>query len=110
MPAANTFAAAGLTASAKIFGKKDTAGARWIAGDFTKYAPAETLIELRCLEVVRSQDDLTTGARQGVLLDRPHQPRAVTLVAQLGRSEKILKIAGIAPAPATGTADDGAEN
>src|SRR5207244_1343444 len=31
MPAANTFAAAGLTASAKIFGKKDTAGARWIA-------------------------------------------------------------------------------
>ena len=53
MPAANSAAAAGLTASAKIFGKKDTAGARWIAGDFTKYAPAETLIEPRCLEADR---------------------------------------------------------
>ena len=52
-PAANTVAAAGLKASAKIFGKEDTAGARWIAGDFTKYAPAETLIELRCLEADR---------------------------------------------------------
>ena len=50
---ANTAAAAGLTASAKIFGEKDTAGARWIAGDFTKYAPAETLIEPRCLEADR---------------------------------------------------------
>ena len=50
---ANTAAAAGLAASAKIFGKNDTAGARWIAGDFTKYAPAETLIEPRCLEADR---------------------------------------------------------
>ncbi len=52
---------------------------------------AEFSVELRCLEIVRSQDDLTTGARQGVLLDRPHQARAVTLVAQLGRNEKIAE-------------------
>jgi hypothetical protein len=45
--------AAGLTASTKIFGEKDAAGARWVAGDFTKYAPAETLIEPRRLEVDR---------------------------------------------------------
>src|SRR6516162_3977278 len=37
----------------EIFGEKDAAGARWIAGDFTKYAPAETLIEPRCLEADR---------------------------------------------------------
>ena len=53
MPAVNTTAAGDLTASAKIFGEKDTAGARWIAGDFIKYAPAETLIEPRCLEADR---------------------------------------------------------
>ena len=53
MPAANTDAAASVTASVEIFGEKDAAGARWFAGDFTKYAPAEALIELRCLEADR---------------------------------------------------------
>ena len=53
MPAAGTAVAAGLAASAKIFGKKDTACARWTAGDFTKYAPAEALMEPRCLEADR---------------------------------------------------------
>src|SRR4051812_33201922 len=46
-------AAASFTASAEIFGEKDTAGARWIAGDFTKYAPAETIIEPWCLKADR---------------------------------------------------------
>ena len=76
MPAANTAAAAGLTASAKIFGKKNTAGARWIAGNFTKYAPAEALIELRCLEADRVKNTRPAATPTRFFLRQRHHASA----------------------------------
>jgi hypothetical protein len=72
MPAANTVAAASFTASVEIFGEKDTAGARWIAGDFTKYAPTEALIEPRCLEADRVKNTRPAATPTRFFLRQPH--------------------------------------
>ena len=72
MPAANTAAAASFTASVEIFGEKDAAGARWIAGDFTKYAPAEALIEPRCLEADRVKNTRPAATPTRLFLRQPH--------------------------------------
>jgi MFS family permease len=70
--AANTAAAAGFTASVEIFGEKEAAGARWIARDFTKYAPAEALIKRRCLEADRVKNTRPAATPTRFFLRQPH--------------------------------------
>ena len=70
--AANTAAAASFTASAEIFGEKDTAGARRIAGDFTKYAPAETIIEPWCLKADRVKNTRSAATSTRLFLRQRH--------------------------------------
>ena len=60
------------TASVEMFGEKDAAGARWIAGKLTKYAPAEALIEPRCLEADRVKNTRPAATPTRFFLRQAH--------------------------------------
>ena len=49
---------------------------------------------------------MLTPARHCLLLDGAHEPSAVALSAHVSRDEEMADIAGAAPGPAIGSADD----
>src|SRR5207245_8625641 len=76
--------------------------------DDSGHLETELAVEPGCLKIMRLQHDLATSALAGLLLDRLQQPHPVAFVAQLGRNEEIAQMAGVAPAPAIGAADNAA--
>src|ERR1700730_5675754 len=79
-----------------------------IALDASSHLEAELAVEVRGLKVVSLQHNLVTVPHPGLLLDRLHQPRAVALLSHVGWDEEIPQIAGAAPTPPIGTADNNA--
>ena len=67
---------------------------------------AELAIKGRTLKIVGYHYHLLTPARHRLLLDGAHEPSAVALSAHVSRDEEIADIAGAAPGPAIGSADD----
>ena len=92
---ANTAAAANFTVSPEIFGEKDTAGARWIARDFTKYAPAETIIEPWCLKADRVKNTRSAATPTRFFLGQRHH--ASTDVAARRVSGRYTRSMNISP-------------
>src|ERR1700738_3684131 len=79
-----------------------------IALDASSHLEAELAVELRGLKVVSLQHNLVTVPHPGLLLDRLHQPRTVALLSHVGWDEEIPQMAGAAPTPPIGAADNNA--
>src|SRR5688572_16993180 len=77
-----------------------------IAVDRPNDGEAELAVEGRSLEVVGLQHDLPASPRHRLPLDGAHDPGAVALVPHARRNEEVADVAGPAPGPAIGSADD----